>query len=72
MRSKGWGLVLFVIGIFFMLVYSIGSFLWELIGVPLPYLSISSDIWGFFLPIGAVLMILAGLVYGKKSKEAIK
>ena len=72
MQSRGWGLVLFVIGILFTLVYSIGSFLWGLIGVPLPYLPIPDKIWGFLLPIGVVLMVLSGLVYGRKSKEVIK
>ena len=72
MQSKMWGLVFFALGVFFLFLYTTASFLWNLIGVPLPYLPIPSSIWGFLPPIGAALVVTGGLVYGRKPKEAVK
>jgi len=72
MQSKTWGLVLFALGVFSMHVYTTASFLWALMGIPLAYPSVPPSIWGYSVPIGAVLMVIGGLVYGKKAKEVIK
>jgi len=72
MGSRTCGLILFAVGIFCMHVYTTASFLWYLIGIPLPYLPIPASIWGFLPSIGAVLMLMGGLVHGQKTKEVTK
>ena len=72
MRGKVWAVVSFVVGIFCMFVYTTAFFLWLLIGVPLSYSPLPTMIWGFLPPIGAVLMVIAGLVYGRGTKEGVK
>ncbi len=68
------GLVLFVVGIVFLHVSSTGSFLLSLLGVSIlsSQLMQSSTTWGFILPVGAVLMVIGGLIYGLKVKGATK
>ena len=66
MQSKIWGLVLFALGVFFMHVFTTVSFLWTLMRIPLAYPSVPLGIWGYSVPIGAVLMVMGGLIYGTK------
>jgi len=77
MQSKRWGLVFFVLGIFSMHVPVTLSFVWALAGIPLAYpLPVNEGplfiLSGYGLPIGAVLMVIGGLIYGRKPKEVIK
>jgi len=72
MQSKIWGLVLFALGVFSMHVYTTALFLWSLMGIPLAYPSVPLSIWAYFVPVGAVLMVIGGLIYGRKAKEVIK
>ncbi|MBU0545839.1 hypothetical protein KKA13_01120 [Patescibacteria group bacterium] len=76
MQTKTLGKIIFFIGILTMFVYSAFSFLWALSGIPLPYpLAGESDLFGLFAlmtpPIGALLMVIGGLIYGKKIKKTI-
>jgi len=73
MLTKKFGIALFVIGGFFLFIHSILPFLWNLLGIPSAYpLTSSEGIWfilpAFTLPIGGILLILAGLLYGKEER----
>ena len=77
MQSKTWGLVFFALGIFSMHVHTTLPFLWELVGIPLAYPLAATEVLlgilpGFTPPIGAVLMVIGGLIYGRQGKEVIK
>jgi len=70
------GIIVFILGILTVFVYTAFTYLWALAGISIPYpLMGKSDSFGLFSlmtpPIGAMLMILGGLIYGKK-KEVIK
>jgi type II secretory pathway component PulF len=72
--NKLTAIIIFVIGIFFMLMHTILPYLWSAFGITAAYPLIWTDGILMFLPafsppIGALLLIIAGLVYGRKSKE---
>jgi hypothetical protein len=69
------GMIMFLVGVFFLLVHTTLPFLWHLAGISAPYPLIANTGIGAFLPgftppIGALLMTLGGMMYGKKQKEA--
>ena len=78
MQTKGWGLVVFVLGVFCMHILMTVNF-WLIVLGLVPdatlYGIVSSSstwgglAWGLGPPIGAVLMVLGGLIYGRKAKE---
>ena len=79
MQSKTWGLIFFALGIISMHVFMTLNFWLNVIGIVpvntwygiIPANSLMAGlIWGLSPPIGAVLMVLGGLVYGRKTKEA--
>ena len=81
MQSKTWGLVVFVLGIFCMHILMTVNFwlivlgvvpeatLWGIVPATSAWGSLA---WGLGPPIGAVLMVLGGLIYGRKAKEVVK
>jgi len=79
MKSKTWGLVLFALGIFFMYAFNMVNF-WLMLVRIAPLMTLFRILpinavlmlMGYTPPIGAALMVIGGLVYGKKAKEAIK
>ena len=78
MRTKVWGLVVFALGVFCMHVLMTLNFWLIVLGI-VPdatlYGIVSSNstwgglAWGLGPPIGAVLMVLGGFIYGKRDKE---
>jgi len=77
MKNETWGKVVFALGILTMFVYTAFSFLWTFAGISSPYpiaLDGKSEFVGalafFAPPIGALLMVIGGLIYGLRSKEA--
>jgi len=76
MKHETWGKVIFILGIIVMFLYTAFSFLWAMSGVSLPYplsLEGKSELVGAFAffapPIGALLMVTGGLIYGKKEAK---
>jgi hypothetical protein len=70
MITKKIGIGLFFTGVFFLLVHTTIPFLWGLIGVPSAYPLVSSEgilalLPAFTPPIGGLLMVLGGILYGK-------
>lgn len=77
MQGKKLGLVFFVVGAFLVHAYSTLFFLWMLVGIPLAYPlmpteGVLSRFWGWYVPLGAVLMVVGGLIYGREAKEVIR
>jgi hypothetical protein len=65
------GMALFLIGVFLLLVHTTLPLLWSLAGIPEAYPLISSNgieafLPGFTPPIGALIMLLGGIVYGRR------
>jgi hypothetical protein len=74
MLTKKPGIVIFFIGVFFLFIHTTLPFLWGLIGVPSAYPLVSSKgIWAmlpaFTPPIGGLLMIMGGIIYGKEIRR---
>jgi len=74
MLAKKSGIALFFVGVFFLLVHTTLPFLWGLIGVPSAYPLVSSvGIWAvlpaFTPPIGGLLMVMGGILYGKEIRR---
>jgi hypothetical protein len=78
MPTKVWGLVVFALGVFYMHVLMTLNFWLIVLGI-IPdatlYGIVSSSstwgglAWGLGPPVGAVLMVLGGFIYGRKAKE---
>ena len=74
MRHRTLGLSLFYIGVALMLVHTTLPFLWELARIPWAYPLVSTNgvlaiLAGFTPPIGALLLVLGGLVYGRQARS---
>jgi hypothetical protein len=74
MLSKKIGLALFVVGVFCLFVHTTLPFIWALFGIPATYpLTSSRGIWAFlpgFTPaIGALILVLGGILYGKEVRR---
>lgn len=77
MSTKKIGVALFFVGVFFLFVHTTLPFLWALVGVPIAYpLASTKGIWAalsFFTPaLGALIMVLGGIVYGREKGEVIQ
>jgi hypothetical protein len=77
MQNKRIGLALFALGAFFVFVHTTLTFLWALAGITLDYPLTSTEgvlsiLPGFTPAIGALLLVVGGLVYGLGAKEVIK
>ena len=78
MRSKTWGSVFFALGIVFMHILMTVNF-WSIVlgivptgtlwGIVSSTTLWGSMAWGLGPPIGAVLMVIGGSIYGRKAKE---
>lgn len=76
MQSKRLGLSLFYVGVFFLFINTTVSFVWRLIGVPWAYPFTPTEgsvmlisLPGFTPAVGAALMVVGGLVYGRKRER---
>lgn len=74
MRGRLLAYVLFGIGVFLLFVHTTLPALWQILGIPSAYRLASSDgllaiSTGFTPPLGAMLMLVAGLVYGSAESE---
>lgn len=74
MLTKKIGILFFLAGVFILLVHTMLSFIWILVGIKVPYPLISNSAIGAFLPgftpvIGAFMMISGGGLYGRKPKD---
>ena len=74
MLAKRSGITLFFVGVFFLFVHTTLPFLWALVGVPLAYPLASSEgilavLPGFTPVIGAILMVVGGLIYGRETRR---
>lgn len=77
MSRKSLSLVLFVLGAFLAHVHTTLPFLWGLVGIPWVYpLRVPQGalamLGGFTPPIGAVLMVIGGWIYGRKTEEVAR
>jgi len=71
MANKRLGITLFSVGTFAIVVHTILPFLWALVGIPMSYPLAAAEgplayLSGFTPPIGALLMVMAGLVFGRQ------
>ena len=74
MQVKILGLLFFSAGVFLVFVHTTLPFLWRLVGVPLAYPLTPTEgilviLPGFTPPIGALLMVLGGLFYGREARS---
>lgn len=74
MQHRILGLSLFYTGVALMLVHTTLPFLWQLARIPWAYPLVSSEgmlaiLPGFSPPIGAMLMVVGGLIYGRKARS---
>jgi hypothetical protein len=81
MSSKVWGWVVFALGAFCMHVLMTVNFWLIVLGIvpdaTLYGIVSSTSVWGGLAwglgpPVGAVLMVLGGFIYGRKVKEGIR
>jgi hypothetical protein len=77
MQNKRLGLALFSLGVFLVYVYTTIPFIWALVGIPLHYPLMTTEgvlamLPGFMPPLGALLLVVGGLIYGREAKEVIK
>ena len=79
--AKMWGLVFFALGIFSMHAFMTGNFWLIVLGIIpaatlfgiVPAMGLWGTLtWGLGPPIGAVLMVIGGLIYGRRVKEVTK
>lgn len=68
MKIQRLGLIIFLIGVFFLLMHTVLPFLWSVVGIPAPYPLSSNEgflfyLQGFSPPIGAILLVVGGLLH---------
>jgi hypothetical protein len=73
MQSQRLGLVLFALGAFLVHVHTTLAFLWAAVGMPLAaypllFKRISPYLPGFTPAIGAVLLVVGSLIYGREAR----
>ena len=74
MQAKILGLLLFSVGVFLVFVHTTLPFIWALVGIPFAYPLAPTEgimvaLLGFTPPIGAILMVLGGLIYGREARS---
>lgn len=74
MQAKRLGLVIFALGAFLVHVHTTLSFLWAVVGMPLgayPLLfkGMLAYLPGFTPAIGAVTLVVGGLIYGREARR---
>lgn len=71
MGNKGWGVFIFWLGILLMNLTTSIALVWLLIGLPPPvFLTWLGILPAFMPPMGAALLFVAGLIYGRDRQEA--
>lgn len=70
MNKNNLGIVIFLLGIFFLFMHTTIPFLWAIIGITYPYPLSSNQGVLFYLqglspPIGAVLLVVGSLIYSE-------
>jgi hypothetical protein len=78
MGTKGWGLAVLALGVFCMHILMTVNFWLIVVGI-VPEATLWGIVsststwgglaWGLGPPIGAVLMVIGGFIYGRRSKE---
>jgi len=73
MQAKTLGLIIFFLGVLIAFYTTVLGFIWLLVGLPAPgtqtELTVTvAVLGGFITPFGALLMVVGGLVYGKKER----
>ena len=81
MSSKTWGLVVFALGVFCMHVLMTLNFWLIVVGI-VPEATLYGIVpstsawgalaWGLGPPVGAVLMVIGGFIYGRQAKEVAR
>lgn len=71
MQGKTLGLTIFSVGVVLLFVHTTLSLLWHLVGIPIAYPLTPADrslaaLTGFTPAVGAALMVVGGLIYGRK------
>lgn len=74
MQHRTLGLLFFYTGAVLMLVHTTLPFLWELARIPWAYPLVSTTgilaiLPGFTPPLGALLMVLGGFIYGREARS---
>ena len=74
MNKNNLGIGIFLLGTFFLFMHTTIPFLWAIIGITYPYPLSSNQgvlfyLQGFSPPIGAILMVLGGLIYGREARS---
>jgi hypothetical protein len=78
MGTKRWGLAVFTLGVFFMHILMTVNFWLIVVGIVpdatlygiVPSTSTWGGLaWGLGPPVGAVLMVIGGFIYGRRAKE---
>ena len=74
MQTKKLGLVFFVLGVFFIHLYTTVPFLWAMVGISSAYPlvvteGVLSTLPAFAPPIGGVLLVVGSLIYGLKVRR---
>jgi hypothetical protein len=74
MQAKILGLIIFFLGVLIACYTTVLGFIWLLIGLPAPgtqtELTVTAAILGGFItPFGALLMVIGGLIYGKRERR---
>ena len=69
--SRKLGRAVFSMGLLLMFVTTALSFVWHLIGIPFAYplaptSGLPAQLSGFVPPVGAVLLVIGGLIYGRR------
>lgn len=71
MTSRRFGIILFLVGVFALSVHTTLPFLWALAGIPAHYLLTPAEgflsyLPAFTPPLGALLMVIGGLLFGRQ------
>ena len=67
MGSKDWGKLVFWLGVLVMNLLTSIAYLWLVLGLPM--LPIPGMVGAFAPPLGAALLFLSGIIYGRGGKE---
>ena len=69
MQSRSFGLAIFWLGVLSLHLYSSILYLWNLTGIPMSYPFFNMSFFPWAPPLGAILMIGGGLIYGLFSNK---
>jgi hypothetical protein len=74
MRTRTLGLSVFFLGLLVASFTTVLGFVWLLAGLPVPQAqaeptAAAAILGGFITPVGILLMVVGGLVYGKKERR---